>query len=261
MAREDACLAPVAPDDVGASALHVVTGQTDAKVLLFERADGKRGIEKTQQPVERLLITAVRGGRQQHHVTGRVLGQGTQELEALLPAAMRANASMGLVDDDQRRTCASKTLSASVALDVVEADDRVWMGVKKGLGDRQAALQSGSRGCGYRDRVEVELRFEFPGPLFDEVRRAQDGEALDLASIHQLTKNEARLDRLAYADVIGDEKPNGRQAQRHEQRHELVSPWLEAEASSCAKRAGSASHRQVQRVGQQPCAVLGRGIG
>ena len=85
--REDALLAPIAPDDVGASALHEVARQTDAQALVFERRRQQRRIEQAEQPVERLLIAAVRRGRQQHHVARTVLGQELQQLEALLPAA------------------------------------------------------------------------------------------------------------------------------------------------------------------------------
>ena len=40
------------------------------------------------------------------------------------------------------------------------------------------------------------------------MRRAQDREAIRLAAIDQLAQDEAGLDRLADADVVGDQQPH-----------------------------------------------------
>ena len=45
------------------------------------------------------------------------------------------------------------------------------------------------------------------------------------------------------------------------QRHELVGPRLERQASRRAKRPRASAHRQMQRVGQQPRGVLRRRVG
>ena len=50
-----------------------------------------------------------------------------------------------------------------------------------------------------------------------------------------------------------------RQAQRHQQRHELIGARLEADARRRAEWSGTPSQRQPKRIGQQPRAVLGGG--
>ena len=73
------------------------------------------------------------------------------------------------------------------------------------------------------------FRFKFAGPLLDEMGRAQDREAIRLAAVDQLAQDQSGLDRLADADIVGDQQPHDRKAQRHEQRHKLVGTRFEAE--------------------------------
>ena len=83
--------------------------------LVFQRPARKFGIEKTEQAVERLLVAAVRRGRQQHQMALGVCRDRTQELEALLPAVMRADAGVRLIDHHkagQARAKLSRRLSA-----------------------------------------------------------------------------------------------------------------------------------------------------
>ena len=54
--------------------------------------------------------------------------------------------------------------------------------------------------------VEVELVAQLGLPLLGEVRRAEHGEPLDLAAVEQLAGDQQRLDRLADADVVGDQE-------------------------------------------------------
>ena len=61
---EGPLLAPIASDDVGAAALHEMPREPNARTLVFQRQARKFGIEKTEQPIERLLVAAVRRGRQ-----------------------------------------------------------------------------------------------------------------------------------------------------------------------------------------------------
>ena len=104
--------------------------------------------------------------------------------------------------------------------------------------------------------VEVEARFELGDPLVDQVRRAQHGEALDLAAVEQLARDERRLDRLADADVVGDQQPHRIELQRHQQRHELVGARLDGDLPEAAERAGAAAQRQQQRVAQEQRRVV-----
>jgi hypothetical protein len=57
--------------------------------------------------------------------------QPLQQLEALLPSLMRANAGMRLVDRDKSRTGPRKGVAAPVGLDVVETDHGVGVGIKQ----------------------------------------------------------------------------------------------------------------------------------
>ena len=92
------------------------------------------------------------------------------------------------------------------------------------------------------------------------MRRAEDGEAVGLAAVDQLAQDQAGLDGLADADIVGDQQPHDGEAQRHQQRHELIGARLEAEPRRRAERPGAAPKRQPQRLGQQASAVLGRGL-
>jgi hypothetical protein len=67
-------------------------------------------------------------------------------------------------------------------------------------------------------------------PLLRKVRRAEHAEAPNLRPIEELAGDEASLDRLSDANVIGDEQTYGLQAQCHEQGHELVGARLHAQA-------------------------------
>ena len=87
--------------------------------------------------------------------------------------------------------------------------------------------------------VDVELVAHLGLPLLGEVRRAEDGEPLDLAPVEQLAGDEQRLDRLADADVVGDQQPDRVQLQRHQQRHELVRARLDGDAAEGAERPGA----------------------
>ena len=53
-----------------------------------------------------------------------------QQLETLLPALVCADAGVRFVDHDEGRARSRKTFAASVGLDVIEADDRVRVGVE-----------------------------------------------------------------------------------------------------------------------------------
>ena len=96
-------------------------------------------------------------------------------------------------------------------------------------------------------------------PLLGEVRRAEHGEALDLAAVEQLAGDQRGLDRLADADVVGDQQPHRVELERHQQRHELVGARLDgdpAEASGTGRR--DERKPEPQRVAQQARAARRR---
>ena len=87
------------------------------------------------------------------------------------------------------------------------------------------------------------------------MRRAEHGERIDLAAVHQFAQDQAGLDGLADADIVGDEQARHLQAKRHEQRNELIGAGLEGELGGGTERAGTATQRQAQRIREQ------RGLG
>jgi hypothetical protein len=94
---------------------------------------------------------------------------------------------MGFIDDNEIRAGACEALPTPFGLDVVKADDREWVSVEQGLSEGQAAFQpaGGTRCDG--DSFDPETRLEFPNPLLNQMRRAENGERVDLSPIHQLT--------------------------------------------------------------------------
>ena len=93
-------------------------------------------------------------------------------------------------------------------------------------------------------------------PLLDEVRRAEHGEAVDLAAVEQLAGDERGLDGLADADVVGDEQAHRVELERHEQRHELVGARLDGDLAEAAEGPGAAPQREQERVAQEQRRVL-----
>ena len=74
----------------------------------LERAFGKAWIEQAEQAVEGRFITAVRGGGQQDQMPRFVVGKTLEQFKPLLPALVRPDAGVRLVDDDQRRARRAK---------------------------------------------------------------------------------------------------------------------------------------------------------
>src|SRR6267142_4730171 len=90
------------------------------------------------------------------------------------------------------------------------------------------------------------------------MRRTQHGHAIDIASIEQLPRNEAAFDRLADADIVRDEKANGVELQRHQERHELVSSWLDGDLSEAAERPCAPAQRKQEGIAKEQRAVMPR---
>ena len=126
------------------------------------------------------------------------------------------------------------------------------MPVEDGDAERQVALQA-LDGAG-KDQLgfDVELLRKLALPLFGQVRRAQHRDAADLGAVEQLAGDEARLDGLADADVVGDEHAHRVELERHHQRHELVGPGLDRDAPEAAKGAGGGAGGEAGGVAQQP---------
>ena len=182
---------------------------------------------------------------QKDHPPVRVPSQPRQKLEALLPPLVRADAGMRFVDDNEIRAAPGEAFAALLGLDVVEADDREGIGIEQGLGERQASLQPACRAGRDRDGFDPEAGLQLSDPLFDEMRRAEHRKRIHFTPIHQLAQDQARLDRLADADVIRDEQAGHRAGE---------GPSARVRAGRCEAR------RRVARLtGRDPRRGVGSG--
>ena len=80
----------------------------------------------------------------------------------------------------------------------------------------------------------------------------EDGEPLRPRPVEELAGDEAGLDGLADADVVGDQQADGVLAQRHEQRHELVA--ARGSTAMPAEAIGTGRRRRGTRAGAR-CAA------
>ena len=161
---------------------------------------------------------------------------------------------MRLVDDDTLWRDGQEVGAMAVALDVVETDHHDRMMFEERHTGRQGFFNSCGAGGGEGDGVKMEVPLEFLLPLLDEVPRAQHSKVADLAAVEQLAHDQAGFDRLADADVVRDEQPHRRKAQRHEQRHELVRARLDGDVAKRAERTGPRAELELKRITQEECA-------
>ena len=103
--------------------------------------------------------------------------------------------------------------------------------------------------------MNPELRPEFRLPLRGELRGAKDGQPLRFPGSEELRDDEARLDGLADADTIRDEKPRGLLRDAHHQRHELVVARRHCQRAERPERACCRAEGEPQGVSKQPCAA------
>ena len=168
---------------------------------------------------------------------------------------------VGFVDDHELGAGADEVLAAAVGLDEVRRDDDVRVLLKERAGRRGRPRSSRLAVEGRTSSAcEVELRPQLVLPLLGEVRRAEHGEALSVAAVEQLASDQRGLDGLADPDVVGDQQPHGLELERHQQRHELVGPRVDGDATERAERSGRGADAEPQRVAEQARAarVAGR---
>ena len=247
--------------DVGPAALHEVAGEPAADAVAFgpvellHRQVGEIVVEQGEERSERFLVAAVRRGGDQDHVAGGVGGDAAQELVALLAAAANPGgegAAVRFVDDHELGAPQREVLGAARGLDEVGGHDGERVPVEDRYAERQIALQALDGARQHQLRFDVELLRKLALPLFGQVRRAQHRDAADLAAVEQLAGDEARLDGLADADVVGDEHAHRIELQRHHQRHELVGPGLDRDAPEAAEGAGGGPGGEACGIAQEP---------
>ncbi len=116
----------------------------------------------------------------------------------------------------------------------------------------EAALAAHPRQVGAVEDLEheAEALLELVLPLLEDRRRRGDDDGLRLLAQQQLAGDEARLDRLAEAGVVGDEEVDARQPERLAQRLHLVGVDLDAGAERRLEevRVGGGDAVPAQRV-------------
>ena len=237
--------------NVFAAALHEVAGQFLAQRVAGGHAalqGGKARVQQGQKVVERCFIARVGRGGEQDQVAVRVAGQALQQFEAQLLACAAAGAGVGFVHDDAFRRGGDELLAVALALDVVQAYHHDGVVVEQGHTMRQFAFHPCGRGGGEGHGVQVEAFFQLGLPLLHQVWWAKHGQAGDFATIHQFTGNETGFDGFANAYVVGDQKAHGGQAQRHQQRHQLVAARLYGDVAERPEGARTCAQGQAQRI-------------
>ena len=179
----------------------------------------------------------------QDHVPVSVGGQRLHEGVALVApdgcSLVGSGTGVGLVDDDQLGAGADEVVSAAVGLDEVDRHDHVGVALEYRLVDGEAPFETRRGGRQHQLRVDVELVAQLHLPLLGQMRRAQHAQPLGVALGDQLRRDQRGLDGLAHPDVIRDEKPDRVQAQRHQQRHDLVRARVATQPRDAAERSGS----------------------
>ena len=159
---------------------------------------------------------------------------------------------MGFVHDHELRALEGEVFGPAGRLDEVGGHHREGMPFEDGDAEGQIAFEALDGARQHELRFEVELLRQLPLPLLRQVRRAEYRDPVDLAAIEQLARDEARLDGLADAHVVGDEQTHGVELEGHHQGHELVGPGLDGDAAEAAERAGRGAGREACRVAQPP---------
>ena len=257
-AREDVAVAPLG--EVGTPPLDEVVREALAEPRAFRaRHLGQAlevGGEQAEQPVEGRVVAAVRRRGEHDEVPRRAAGQSLQQLVPLMPAPAGRGAGVRLVDDHEVGARLEEVVAPRRALDVVETDDSVRVHREDAHARWNAPFQASRAPGGDGRGADVEANVELGDPLVHEMRRAEDDGAIDVAPVEQLARDEQGLDRLADADVVGDEQTHRVELERHEQRHELVGSRLDRDLSEAPKGAGSPPQREQQGVAKQESRVV-----
>ena len=217
-------------------------------------------VQQGEQVAEALVLAAVRGRGDQDQVPAGVRGQARDQLVPQHPgpaAGAVGHAGVRLVDDQQVRAAVPELLAQPGALDEVGGHHDVPVPVEQRLALQQPAFQPADRAGQHQLGVDAELGGQLPLPLLGQRRAAQHGQPGRVALLQQLGGDQAGLDGLADADVVGDQQPDRVLPQRHQQRDELVGARLDGEPGQRAERPGAGAEADPQRGAQQPGARRG----
>ena len=123
---------------------------------------------------------------------------------------------VGFVDDDQFGGGPHELVAPATGLDVVGGDHHEGIKVEKGLANGRVPLQPGD--CGRKDQLclDVELLGQLFLPLLGQVGRAKHGQAPHFTPVQELAGDQAGLNRLANAHVVGNQKAHRIELECHE---------------------------------------------
>ena len=260
MPGEDAIFAPFVRNDVDPAPLHEMARQPGTCGIGIDGIRRESLIKETEQPVEGGLVAAVRRRGKKNEVTLAIMRKPIEESEALLPALVRADAGVRFIHHDERRTGAGEAFAPTIGLDVVEADHGVGIGLEQRLRGWEIALQASGGGSCDGNGIEIEFCFQLPGPLLDEMRRAEHREPIRLAAIDQLAQDEATFYGLADADIVGNEQAHRGEAKRHKKRHQLIGTRLKTQTGRRPERTRAAPQGEAQGLRKKARAFLGRNL-
>ena len=204
------------------------------------------GIEQFEQGGETVRMAVVRGGGQEQTVLepGREALDGARDLRVDgVALAAGGRGVMRFVEDEQGAGAeCSEPVAQGSGVGLV---DQETMGNQKagmsGPGvDAEASLAPNAGDEIFVENLEwqAEALLEFFLPLEQHRRRASDYDFADLLAHQQLSRNQASLDGLSQADVIGDEEIHAWQAQGFPQRFELIGVEPDAGAKGRLQEAG-----------------------
>jgi hypothetical protein len=88
------------------------------------------------------------------------------------------------------------------------------------------------------------------------MRGTEHGQPLNFPSIEKFPGDQAGLDGLADAHVIGNEKPDRVEFEGHQERDDLIGPRLHGDAAKGAERACRGTGTQADRVTQKPAGTV-----
>jgi len=166
-------------------------------------------------------------------------------------ALVAEGAGVGFVYDHALRARPNEFVATPVGLDEVHGHDDVRVDVEQRLGASATPFEAAGRARQHQFNFNVELVIELRLPLFREVGRAQDGGLVDLPPVQEFPDQQACLDRLADADIVGDEQADRVELQPHQQRHELVRARLHGDPTERAERPGRSSGADTDGVSQE----------
>jgi hypothetical protein len=172
-------------------------------------------------------------------------------------AAIEAvSACVGFVHDHHFRAGPLELGAPALRFDEIRRDDDVRVTLKERFADAAMFFQAVDRRGQRQLGLNMELVAQFALPLRRELRRTEYGDPLDFAAIKQFARDQTGFNRLADADIIGDEDAHRVELEADQQRNELVRAGLHVNTRERSERTGARPEAQFDGVTQQPARAM-----